>query len=220
MNATMKKLLITVIVFLMSACDEDNSSKTDDQDTDVDTDSTSDTDSNVNEQTYGCVQFHDYAVGCEITGTTLIYLDAACSVIDSIFIDSILLDSLNCFSPDDCEEFKALLAEDSTGEENSFTQCFENNLSSAEPDAANNTFREHFCDYIVGCDETITIAECNLYFTDPEEMMLFNALDAPYITNADACVYPKPECIDYLEVEECLTSVIDEISASLEILEL
>ena len=216
-------IIIGSALFAVSACgtDEAPSGETD---TETDSDSASDSDST---QEGPCVSFHDYAMECDIEGQNLMILDLMCSTIDSLFIDSFLHDMLACFTAGTCEDFIALLESgaetadagpsdgDAGAPDDPFSMCTAAALLTAEPEPANEEFQENFCAWAMQCNGELSEIECNLYFADPDGMLLFTVLDEPYISDANDCVDPMPSCTE--DVGACLDAVTDDISQVLEI---
>ena len=221
--------LLFVSALWAAACGSDSVSDGD-RGTDTSTDTAPDNDggttgdSDSSEPSDVCMDFHNYAEGCEVTGQPLVILDLICSTMDSIFIDSFLRDTMECFTPESCEEFIALLSTttdtdtdpDAGVSDDAFTTCTESTLLTAEPEPANEDFQQHFCEWAMQCDGELSELQCALYFTDPDAMLMFTVLDEPYITDADACVYPMPSCTD--DVTGCLEDVTADVSSALGVL--
>lgn len=218
--------LLIAFAWVATACgdeaDEFSDKSTDsaaEHDTDTETDS---------EHSEGvpCEVFHSYAEGCEIGGQELMSLDLMCTMMDGLFTDGFLTEMLDCFSPESCDDFIAMLNSDGSTDTGAgtdtetvadpFSICAESSLNTAEPDQANLDFQTHFCAYAMQCNGELSADECALYFTDPENLLIFNVLDTPYITDADACVYPMPACSE--NVTTCLDEVITEVQGILSIL--
>ena len=221
-NTTSRLLIMTA---LWAAACGSNTSSDDDTETDTTTDTTSLNDGGMGTDGDAdvCADFHNYAEGCELSAQMLMIMDLICSTMDSVFTDSLLRDTMDCFTAESCEEFTALissLATDTDTEpdagtpDNSFSECAESTMLTAEPEPANEDFQEHFCDWVMQCDEKVSDIECARYFTDPDSMLLFTVLEDSYIEDADACVYPMPSCTDD-DVAGCLEEVITQVSSKL-----
>jgi hypothetical protein len=177
-----------------------------------------------------CTKFQSYAESCDITGTNLNYLNLACNMMDKFFIESFMSEMTDCFSSDSCDELSAVLSSldgtDAGSEialdagvfDNPIITCAASAVVNIEPEQTNLNFKKHFCDYTVACNDDLSRTQCEDRFTAPGEMFLFTALDTPYITDADACVYPAPDCSEADKVTECLEDVTASMTAFLDIL--
>jgi hypothetical protein len=222
--------MTAMILSALSACQNETvtTDKIGDSETDADVDSDTDTDSDIDTDTgsppASCETFLAYADECGVDDATHTYLSMSCDVMNQVFTDNALNDMLDCFGADSCADFLALLASqgdtdtqtDTETANNPFSTCFALSLLTAEPEQANLDFHAHFCEWAMQCDGTISQTECNGYFQDPNAMLLFNVIDTPYITDADACVYPMPACTD--DVTGCLQTVTNDIGSMLAVL--
>lgn len=189
----------------------------------------SDPDAGTEQSEDPCTKFQNYAESCGISGTSLNYLNLACGVMDKFFIESFMSEMIDCFSPDSCDEFAGIVSSLSGGDtdldldagilDSSFTVCAAAAVVNVEPEQANLDFKEHFCDYAVGCNDDLSRTECESRFADPGELFFYTVLEEPYITDADACVYPAPECSEADEVSACLNEVTASLTTVLDFLE-
>jgi hypothetical protein len=145
----------------------------------------------------------------------LVMVQLLCNNMDMLFIDSFMVNLNECMMSKDCSELASLLSEaqdTATGEAdagappNMFEECAFSAAVTAEPEQANKDFQDHYCDYVIECVPEVTSrTECEALF-EIEELGIYMVLDDPYITQADDCVNPQPECDDP-DVETCLATV-------------
>ncbi len=227
-NIAVKLSLSAFFAMLFSGCNSagTNGDKVSDTESDTDTNSEEaggmDSDSG-SLSVVSCEGLHDYAVSCEIDAATLTQLDSGCLVMSALFTDTFLEGMLDCLSPSSCDELVAMLESggtdtdigtDTAAPTDPFSRCVITAMTTSEPEASNVTFEEHYCDYAMQCDASLSAGECALSFKDPSrDLFIYGVLGEPYITNADACVYPTPACSD--EVDTCLTGVLGGIGDTL-----
>ena len=208
-------------LILSYGCGDDASKKIDDDDDDSETDENTDNDNTDNDDPDGgeddtsapseaCGEFHDFLVDCGMSSLAVMYVDGFCSAFDDIFIDSYMDALVPCMSEVGCDGFLSLITSTDTDAGDSdgasvMEQCAATALTAAEPEQANLDFQEHFCDYATQCDAELSQSECEAAFLSDADMLIFMVLDEPYISDADACVYPMPACSE--DVVTCIEEV-------------
>jgi hypothetical protein len=166
-----------------------------------------------------CRAFEAFLTECEMGTAGIAYFNTFCEGFDEVFIDSFMLSLMPCMTELGCEGFLEVFESVEAGdagdtEFNPMEACADDALQGATPEQANTDFMNHVCDYAVECDPSMTEAECEREFTDPDgDMFGFLFLEEKFIKTADACVYPMPSCADVSEAIACIEAANEEVAS-------
>ena len=171
-----------------------------------------------------CREFLELATDCGASAAYIQEAEAYCTRMEAAFIDSFNESLMLCMSTMTCEELYEMLAQADAGVapsgSNSDTStpgtletCVLNAMLAAQPEQANLDFKQHYCDWAMQCDSSLTAAECDTLF-QLSDVAFFMVIEEPHITAADQCVNPMPRC-DQEEVTACLETVGSDLGTAL-----
>jgi hypothetical protein len=220
-------LSLAIISLLDFGCSDEKSKKDSKED-----DTATETDSNKGDASVpddtdtaeldACQVFHDFLVDCDdMSAVEILVIEAYCEAFDDVFIDSLMDVMVPCMTEVGCEGFKEMLesAEDTdttaSDAQSAMETCALEAISDVEPEQANLDFQDHFCEYIMSCDEKMSEDDCKKTFVEDQNTLFFLVLEDTYVSDADDCVTnPVPGCSieEVEEVNACLQAVGESVS--------